>query len=296
MNEQETGKSWTLVNGDCVEGMQAMPVESVHLTVTSIPFASLFTYSASERDMGNCSSHEEFFQHFAHWVRGLLRVTKPGRIAALHVMNLPTSKMRDGVIGLTDFRGQVIRAMEDGGWIYHAETVVWKDPVTAMQRTKALGLLWKQIKKDSCMSRMGIPDYVVFFRKPGGNEEPVAHTAQEFPVDQWQKWASPVWMDINQSDTLNVRVAREEEDERHLCALQIEVIRRCMVLYSNPGDTLFDPFAGIGSTGYVAVQNGRRFAGFELKRSYFEQAAKNLRDAEAERRGQRDLFAQGGAS
>jgi DNA modification methylase len=290
-----SGKAWMMKHGDCHEVMATMPEASVHLTVTSIPFASLFTYSASERDAGNCSSHDQFFEQFAFWTRQLLRVTKPGRIAAIHCMNLPTSKTRDGVIGLSDFRGRVIAAMQDAGWIYHAETTIWKDPVTAMQRTKALGLLWKQIKKDSTMSRMGLPDYLVMFRKPGANEEPVAHTPTEFPVDQWQQWASPVWMDIDQSDTLNFRVAREEEDERHLCALQLEVIRRAMVLYSNPGEVLFDPFGGIGSTGYVALRNGRKFAGVELKRSYFEQAVKNLRDAETRSNSQGDLFASAGA-
>jgi hypothetical protein len=200
---QARGESWTVIHGDCVEGMRTMPESSVHLTITSIPFASIFTYSASERDMGNCSGHDQFFEHFDFWIASLLRVTKPGRLAAIHLMNLPTSKVKDGVIGLRDFRGRVIAAMEHGGWIYHAETCIWKDPVVAVQRTKALGLLYKQLKKDSCMSRMGIPDYIVVMRKPGANAEPVAHRPEDFPVEQWQKWASPVWMDIDQTDTLN---------------------------------------------------------------------------------------------
>jgi hypothetical protein len=249
-------------------------------------------------------------------------VTAPGRIAAIHLMNLPTSKTRDGEIGLADFRGDTIRAFREAGWIYHAETVVWKNPVTAMQRTKALGLLWKQIKKDSCLSRMGIPDTVVFFRKPGENAARVAHTAEEFPVEQWQRWASPIWedvdddrayfwlshwtewaklarvavslpddqlrrlagpawMDIDQSETLQFRSVREHDDERHLCPLQTEVIRRALILYSNPGDVVFDPFGGIASTGVVALENGRRAVIAELKESYFKQAAANLRVAES---------------
>jgi hypothetical protein len=278
-SKQESGLNWTAIQGDCVEVMRAMPEKSVHLTVTSIPFASLFTYSASDRDFGNCSSHAQFFDQFKFWVDELLRVTIPGRIAAIHCMILPSSKTRDGVIGLIDFRGQVVRAMQDGGWIFHSETAIWKDPVTAMQRTKALGLLHKQIKKDSCMSRTGILDYLCAFRRPGVNPEPVTHTNESFPVSKWQQVASPVWMDIDQGETLNVRAAREHDDERHLCALQTQVIDRCIELWSNPGDVVFDPFGGIGSTPVRAVALERKGVMAELKRSYFEQAAKNLRNA-----------------
>ncbi len=198
-------------------------------------------------------------------------------------MLLPTSKARDGYIGLTDFRGDLIRSFKDCGWIHHSEVVIWKDPVTAMQRTKALGLLHKQIKKDSCMSRQGIPDYLVTMRKPGENPEPVSNTNETFPVKLWQRFASPVWDDINPSDTLQYRSAREHKDERHICPLQIEVIRRALKLWTNEGDTVLSPFAGIGSEGVVAVESGRRFVGVELKKSYYEQSARNLAEAAIDR-------------
>jgi hypothetical protein len=194
-------------------------------------------------------------------------------------MNLPTSKARDGYIGITDFRGQLIQAFVNAGWIYHSEVCIWKDPVTAMQRTKALGLLHKQIKKDSCMSRQGIADYLVTMRKPGDNPEPVSHTDETFPVGLWQRYASPVWMDIDASNTLQYMSARENDDERHICPLQLDVIGRALDLWTNPGDTVLSPFAGIGSEGYVARQKGRRFVGVELKESYFRVAARNLREA-----------------
>lgn len=270
------GKDWTLWQGDCVEVVRGLPADSVHYTVFSPPFASLYTYSNSERDMGNCRTHDEFHEHFRFLVGDLLRVTKPGRLLSFHCMNLPTLKARDGYIGLTDFRGVLIRAFVDAGWIYHSEVVIWKDPVTVMQRTKALGLLHKQLKKDSCMSRQGVPDYLVTVRRPGDNPERVSHTADEFPVSKWQKWASPVWMDIDASDTLQHKSAREHADERHIAPLQLQVIERGLMLWSNPGDVVLDPFAGIGSTGYVALREGRKFLGVELKRSYWEQAARNL--------------------
>jgi hypothetical protein len=277
--DYKEGNGWAAAQGDCVELMRSMPSSSVHLTVTSIPFASLFTYSASDRDFGNCRSHAEFFEQFAFWVAELKRVTIPGRIAAIHCMILPSSKTRDGFIGLHDFRGEVVRAMVDGGWIFHSETAIWKDPVTAMQRTKALGLLWKQLKKDSTMSRCGIADYLVAFRKPGENPEPVSHTEEEYPVHKWQQVASPVWMDIDQSRTLQGKSAREDEDEAHLCPLQTQVIERCVELWSNPGDNVLDPFGGIGSTGVCALKMGRRAVICELKRSYWEQATRNLENA-----------------
>jgi hypothetical protein len=204
----------------------------------------------------------------------------PGRLISIHCMNLPASKQRDGVIGLRDFRGDVIRGMEQAGMIYHSEVCIWKDPVIAMQRTKALGLLHKQIKKDSAMCRQGIPDYLVTFRKPGDNPERVEHTDESFPVDQWQKYASPVWDDINPSDTLQRESAREDKDEKHICPLQLTVIRRGIELWSNPGDIVLDPFDGIGSTGYVAMGQGRRHIGIELKRSYYEQAVANCKAAD----------------
>ncbi|MCA8972615.1 MAG: helicase [Planctomycetes bacterium] len=284
------GDGWTLHLGDSVEVVGEMESDSIGYSVFSPPFASLYTYSASDRDMGNCADAEEFARHFQFLIRELLRVTKPGRLCSFHCMNLPTSKARDGFIGISDFRGQLIRAFQDEGWIYHSEVVIWKDPVTAMQRTKALGLLHKQIKKDSTMSRQGIPDYVVTMRKPGENPDRVTNTNETFPVDDWQQYASPVWMDINPSDTLQGTSAREDEDERHICPLQLEVIRRCLRLWTREGDLVLSPFAGIGSEGFEAVRNERRFVGVELKRSYWEQAVRNLERAAIESRQGR-LFA-----
>jgi DNA modification methylase len=277
--DQAVEERFAMYHGDCVDVMRGLPDESVHYSVFSPPFASLYTYSASPRDMGNVANHAEFFEQHEFAMRELYRVLRPGRLASLHCMLLPTSKSRDGFIGLTDFRGQLIRQLQDLGFIFHSEVVIWKDPVTAMQRTKALGLLHKQIKKDSCMSRQGIPDYLVTFRKPGDNIEPVSHTDDDFPVSMWQRYASPVWMDIDPSDTLQFRSAREDEDERHICPLQLQVIRRALTMWSNPGDVVLSPFAGIGSEGYVALQEGRRFIGAELKASYFKQAVANLKAA-----------------
>ena len=198
---------------------------------------------------------------------------------SFHCMDLPTSKERDGVIGITDFRGKLIALFERAGFILHSQVTIWKDPVTAMQRTKALGLLHKQLKKDSCMSRQGIPDYLVTMRKPGDNPQRVTHTAEEFPVQVWQRYASPVWMDINPGNTLQRESAREERDERHICPLQLEVIARALKLWTNPFDTVLSPFAGIGSEGYEAVKAGRKFIGIELKQSYWKQASLNLKAA-----------------
>lgn len=290
VKQQQITDRYAVYNADCVEVVSAMPSESVHFSIFSPPFASLYTYSASDRDMGNCRDHAEFHEHFAFLVAELLRVTKPGRLVSFHCMNLPTSKTRDGYIGITDFRGILIRAFQDAGWIYHSEVCIWKDPVTAMQRTKALGLLHKQIKKDSCMSRQGIADYLVTMRKPGDNPERVSHTDQSFPVADWQRYASPVWMDIDPGDTLQYMSAREDEDEKHICPLQLEVIRRAMRMWSNPGDTVLSPFMGIGSEGYCALQMKRRFVGVELKGSYYDQAVRNL-DGVLSAENQGDLFA-----
>ena len=286
---QTLGERFALYQGDCVDLVRGMPDESIGYSVFSPPFASLYTYSASLRDMGNCANHAEFFEHFDFLAAELLRVLKPGRLVSMHCMLLPTSKTRDGYIGLTDFRGDLIRAMQRAGFIFHSEVVIWKDPVTAMQRTKALGLLHKQIRKDSCMSRQGIPDYVVTCRKPGDNPERVSHE-DDLPVSMWQQYASPVWMDIQPNDTLQYRSAREHDDERHICPLQLEVIRRCLHLWSNHGDTVLSPFAGIGSEGVVSIEMGRRYVGCELKGSYYDQAAANLIDAESPK-SQHDLFA-----
>jgi DNA modification methylase len=256
--------------------MPVLPAESVHFEIYSPPFSSLYTYSNSDRDLGNSKSDKQFFEHFHFITTELFRILKPGRIMAVHCMNLPTSKERDGFIGIKDFRGELIREFQSVGFIYHAEVCIWKNPVTAMQRTKALGLLHKQIKKDSTMSRQGIPDYIVTMRKPGENPERVTHTDESFPVDVWQNYASPVWMDIKQSNTLQRKSARSEKDERHICPLQLDVIQRCIELWTNEGDIVLDPFAGIGSSPYVALTLNRRGIGFELKQSYFEQMKNNL--------------------
>ena len=275
----ERGDGWEMVLGDCVDLVSGMQDNSVHYSIFSPPFASLYTYSASPRDMGNCRTHAEFYEHFRFLARQLYRVLAPGRNLSFHCMNLPISKERDGFIGVADFRGDLIRIFQDAGFIYHSEVTIWKDPVTAMQRTKALGLLHKQLKKDSCMSRQGIADYLVTMRKHGDNPERVSHTNEDFPVSLWQKWASPVWDDIDPSDTLQRESAREHDDERHICPLQLEVIKRGLILWSNPGDLVLSPFAGIGSEGYVSLQQGRRFIGCELKESYFAQAVANLKIA-----------------
>ena len=281
---------WAMYHGDCVDVVRGLPEAAVHYSIFSPPFASLYTYSDSPRDMGNTTTHEEFYQSMEYLIAELYRVTKPGRLLSFHCMLFPTNKMRHGYIGLTDFRGELIRRFVATGWIHHSEVVIWKDPVTSMQRTKALGLLHKQLKKDSCMSRQGIPDYLITMRKPGENDERVTHTDEDLPVQLWQRLASPVWMDINQSETLQYRSAREDADERHICPLQLEVIRRAVRLWTNPGDTVLSPFAGIGSEGYVSVEEGRRFVGVELKKSYYEQAVRNLDRVARETREQQDLF------
>ena len=289
---QTIGEWFVLYHADCVDVLRSLPDDSIDYSIFSPPFASLYTYSASPRDMGNTANHAEFFAQFRYLVPELLRVTKPGRLLSFHCTLLPTIKARDGYIGLTDFRGELIREFRECGWIHHSEVVIWKDPVTAMQRTKALGLLHKQLKKDSCMSRQGIPDYLVTMRKPGDNAERVSHTDETFPVSAWQRYASPIWSDINPSDTLTYRSAREHKDERHICPLQLEVIRRAVRLWTNPGETVLSPFAGIGSEGYVAIELGRRYVGVELKQSYYEQAARNLSSVAPDTQKQQSLFAE----
>jgi DNA modification methylase len=272
----KTSENWTLHLADCVELARELPSDSVHYSVYSPPFDSLYTYSNSERDLGNARSKDDFWEHYRFLIKEQFRVIMPGRLVSIHCMNLPTSKVRDGWIGIRDFRGEIILAFEDAGFIYHSEVCIWKDPVTAMQRTKALGLLHKTIRKDSAMARQGIPDYLVTMRKPGENPERIEHTPEQFPVQLWQQYASPVWMDINPSDTLQYRSAREHNDERHICPLQLEVIRRAVKLWTNPGDIVWSPFAGIGSEGFVALEMGRKFIGSELKKSYWQQGCRNL--------------------
>ncbi len=284
--DQAVTDRWAIYNADCVEVVKGLPSDSIHYTIFSPPFASLYTYSNSPRDMGNCRSRDSFYEHFRFLVRDLLRVTQPGRLLSFHCMLLPTSKAHDGYIGLHDFRGELIRMFVECGWAHHSEVVIWKDPVTAMQRTKALGLLHKTVREDASMSRQGVPDYVITMRKDGERVERVKHDAKDYPVSLWQRMASPVWTDIDPSDTLQHRSAREHDDEKHICPLQLEVIRRCVRLWTNPGDVVLSPFAGIGSEGYVALEQGRRFVGAELKASYYGQARRNLEAVAA----QSDLF------
>ena len=277
--ELKEGDGWSMYHGDCVDMVKNIKDESIHYTIFSPPFESLYTYSNSERDMGNCRGSEDFATHFKFLIPELMRVTKPGRLLSFHCMNLPATKQHQGYIGIRDFRGALIQMFIDEGWIYHSEVVIWKDPVVAMQRTKALGLLHKQLKKDACMSRQGIPDYLVTMRKPGENPEPVTNTDESFPVKIWQRYASPIWTDINQSNTLQKRSAREHDDERHIAPLQLQVIQRGLEMWTNPSDLVFSPFAGIGSEGYVALNMGRQFVGIELKESYFKEAVRNLEEA-----------------
>ena len=291
-NEMSQGNGWAIYNGDCCEVVPALPNESIGFSVFSPPFASLYVYSDIVNDMGNCESDEQFFEQFSYLVEELFRVTKTGRLCSVHCMNMPSTIQHNGYIGLRDFRGDIIRCFQANGWIYHSEVCIWKDPVTAMQRTKALGLLHKQVCKDSAMSRQGIPDYVCTFRKPGKNADPIAgefdhfvgtdfESTGNFSIDTWQRYASPVWMDIDQSNTLNGRAGRDDKDTRHICPLQLDVIHRCLQLWSKEGDTVLSPFLGVGSEGFEAVKMKRKFIGVELKESYFSEAVKNLRRAEA---------------
>lgn len=289
--DQSIGDNYALFNGDCVEVVRGLPDASVDYSIFSPPFASLYTYSNSPRDMGNVRNDDEFFEQFDYLVQELRRVVKPGHNVSFHCMLLPASKERDGYIGLKDFRSDLIKAFQKRGFIFHSEVVIWKDPVTAMQRTKALGLLHKTIRTNATMCRQGIPDYLITMRTPGDVVDRVAH-GPDLPVDEWQKLASPVWMDINPSDTLQYRSAREHDDERHICPLQLEVIKRGIRLWTRPGDVVLSPFAGIGSEGHCAIQMGRKFIGAELKKSYYEQAARNLAAAHM---GTQDLFSESAA-
>lgn len=316
-----SGDWWAIHNSDCIEGMHAMPEKSVDCMVTSIPFGDLFVYSDSDRDLGNAGEGDKFLEQYRFFADALTRVMKPGRIACIHVTDLPTRKGKHGFIGLQDFSGAVIKAHQDAGMIYHSRVTIWKDPVVEMQRTKALGLLYKQIRKDSTMNRIGMPDYMLMFRAPGENPDRVEHAAlgdtqsampivrkwleemhrlglasatptdeqiaaliehAEFDVYEWQKLASPVWMNIQQGNVLNGwRGAKGENDEKHVCPLQLDVIENCLRLYSKPGDVVLDPFNGIGSTGYQALKMLRRYIGFELKPEYAKMADSNMKQAEA---------------
>lgn len=276
----------TLIHGDCVEQIAHVKDESVGFIVFSPPFADLYTYSDDFRDMGNAKDYNEFKEHFGFLVPELFRVLKQGRNVAVHCMDLPIQKGKEGYIGLRDFSGMLLIMFADAGFIYHSRITIWKNPVTEMQRTKALGLLHKQLKKDSTMSRVGIPDYVLIFRKDGDRADPVNCTIN---VDTWQKWASPVWMDIDYGDTLNARDGRDEKDEKHICPLQLPTIERLIGLYSNEGDTVFTPFMGVGSEVYQAIKMNRKGVGIELKESYFNTAVDNIK-AVSESKNQLQLF------
>lgn len=305
---QEITDRYSIYHGDTVEVAQALPSNSVGFSVFSPPFESLFTYSNSDRDMGNSSSSEEFWDQYKFLIKEQFRVMKEGRLVAIHCMNLPTSKFHHGYIGVRDFRGEIIKAYQEAGFIYHSEVCIWKDPVVAMQRTKALGLLHKTIKTDSSMSRQGLPDYVVVMRKAGNNDLPIdgefTHYAGEekiegfreviyndgrtvqIPVegkgtsiDVWQRYASPVWDTIRQTNTLNYKLGRDGADERHICPLQLDVIERCLQLWSKEDDIVWSPFMGVGSEGYVSLKMSRKFIGAELKESYYNCAKDNLEDA-----------------
>jgi len=283
------GDGWTLTNGDCVEGVAGLADEVIDLSVYSPPFISLYTYTASERDMGNCATSEEFFAHFGFLQRELLRVTKPGRVTCCHVAQVPAMLARDGYIGLKDFRGQTIAAFEANGWIYHGEVCIDKDPQAQAIRTKAKGLLFVQMRKDASWSRPALADYILVFRKPGENATPIQ---PDITNEQWIEWARPIWYGIRESDTLQVVEARADEDERHICPLQLGTIERCIRLWSNRGELVLSPFAGIGSEGYEAIRLDRRFVGFELKPTYAQVAARNLAAAE-QAKTQGLLFAAG---
>jgi len=273
--EEVKDRRYHIVRGDCVQLIKEINNETIGFSIFSPPFAELYTYSSHLEDMGNSKDYQEFMVQFGFLVRELYRVLKQGRNVAVHCMDLPIQKGKEGFIGLRDFSGLILRCFEDAGFVYHSRVTIWKDPVTEMQRTKALGLLHKQVKKDSTMSRVGIPDYLLIFRKDGDRSDPVSNTY--LPVDLWQKYASPVWMDIDQGDTLQgFRNARDEKDEKHICPLQLQTIERAIHLYTNKGDTVLSPFAGIGSEVYQAVKMDRFGIGFELKSSYYSMMKKNL--------------------
>lgn len=282
------GKEWTLYNGDCVETLQAMPESSIDFSIYSPPFISLYTYTADVRDMGNSAGEEEFFKQYGFMVRELLKVTKPGRNTACHVSQVPAMLVRDGYIGMKDFRGMAVRCYEDAGWIYHGEIVIQKNPQSQAVRTKSKSLMFVQLRRDSSWLRPGLADYILIFRKPGENVVPIR--PDDISNDDWITWAHPVWFDIRENNTLNKCEARTENDERHICPLQLDVIDRCIRLWSNRGETVLSPFAGIGSEGFQAIKTGRRFVGIELKPEYAEVAMRNLRRAENES-GEYDLFA-----
>lgn len=290
---QASGADWTIYHADNIDVLRGLPDESIHFSLFSPPYSNLYCYSSSERDMGNARDVDDFFQHFGFLITELLRVIKPGRIVGVDCTNLPLMKERDGYIGLYDFRGELIRHFVGAGFIYHSEHCIWKDPLIEATRTKSLGLMHKQLIKDSAMSRAGLPAYLLAFRKPGENAERVIHASgveyfigTDEPTggvkshEYWRRYASPIWDDVDFSKTLNAQAARDGKDERHICPMSLDIIERAMWLWSNPGDVVLDPFNGVGSTGYVAIQQGRKYIGAELKDSYFRQAVLNLKAVE----------------
>lgn len=277
VTDDAKGQGWRLMLGDSCERLGELDDDSIDFSVCSPPFASLYTYSPSVRDLGNCQSRDEFLDHYRFVVEHQLRVTKPGRLAAVHVQQLSTTKATHGVVGLTDFRGQVISLFQQSGWIFHGEVTVDKCPQAQAIRTKAHALMFKTLRSDSSNTRPALADYVILFRKPGENEVPIQGDVDN---ETWIEWARPVWYSIKETDTLNVRAARDDADERHICPLQLPLIERCVRLWSNPGELVLSPFAGIGSEGVVSIQQGRRFVGCELKASYWRQACENLRAVE----------------
>lgn len=279
----DEGAEWALYHGDCVEVARQLPNNSVDLALYSPPFANVYTYSDSPRDMGNVDDEADFIEGYRFLARELLRITRPGRVAVVHCKQTIRYTGAHGRAGWHDFRGDLIRVHEDEGWRYASEFVLWTDPVVEQRKTNNQRLLYKQIRQDSTFSGAGMPEYLLIFRKWATEEDsadviPVPHTHDEFPLDQWQRWASPVWMDVQHTDTLNVQAAREDADEKHMCPLSLDVIRRACTLYSNPGEVVFSPFAGVGSEGVGALRLGRRFVGVELKDSYWRRACQNLRD------------------
>ncbi len=293
MGHAFNGNGWTLINGDSCEELPRLLADSIDLSVYSPPFSSLYTYSASERDIGNCSNEQEFFTHYGYVIREVFRVTKAGRHTCVHVAELTSTLATHGLIGLIDFPGMVIRAYQSEGWTYHGRVTIDKDPQAQAIRTHSKGLLFVQMRKDSTWSRPALADTILVFRKPGENAVPVTHETAESSLtnDEWIEWARPIWYGIRESDTLNVAVARSEKDERHICPLQLGTIERCISLWSNPGEVILSPFAGIGSEGYEAIRLGRIFVGIELKPEYAAVAVKNLQTAET-LRTQGQLFAQ----
>ena len=295
-NKEIKTDNYHLINGDCVQETKKLSDKSVDLVVFSPPFAELYVYSDKEEDMGNVSNYKQFEQHFKYLIPQIKRVLKDGRICAVHCMDLPIQKGKEGYIGLRDFSGMLIDWFTDLGFVYHARTTIWKNPVTEMQRTKALGLLHKTIKKDSSMSRVGIPDYILFFRNEGDNLVPITHQDTDekkpnyLPVDLWQKYASPVWMDIDYSRTLQYRSGRDGNDEKHICPLQLDTIERIIHLYSNEGETVLSPFGGIGSEGFTAIKMNRKSVSIELKESYFKINAENHKSISKEKNSVITLF------